>query len=161
MTSTRALLAALTLIVGLVVATAATVRKVPYPESFRKWDHIKSMLIEKDHPLFEQFGGLHHVYANKKAYKGFMSGRFDNGSIIVFDLLEVKNADKSVVEDVRKLIGVMHKDTRRYAETGGWGFEAFKADSKERLVADNAKERWFGCHEAQKDKDFVFSTLRP
>jgi hypothetical protein len=53
----------------------------------------------------------------------------------------------------------MAKDSKVFSETGGWGFEGFKADTKERVVT-NAKESCFGCHSPQKDKDYVFSTYR-
>jgi len=41
-------------------------------------------------------------------------------------------------------------------DTAGWGFEAFKNDSKERLVKDQ-KNECFNCHEAQKKNDYIFS----
>jgi cytochrome c553 len=46
-------------------------------------------------------------------------------------------------------------------DTGGWGFEGFKGDSKsERAVGNNAAAACFQCHTAQKNNDFVFSTFR-
>ena len=41
--------------------------EVPYPTGYRDWSHIKSMVIEEGHPLFEAFGGIHHIYANDEA----------------------------------------------------------------------------------------------
>ena len=44
--------------------------KVDYPEGWRDWTHIKSMVIfDKVHPLFDAFGGIHHVYGNDAAVK--------------------------------------------------------------------------------------------
>jgi len=144
-----------------VVAVAADAPPVPYPEGYRQWMHVKSMVINAGHPLYDAFGGIHHLYANKKAEQGYKAGKFPDGAVIVFDLLDAKAADNTVQEGARKVVGVMHKDAKKYKATGGWGYEGFKGDSKtERAVAGNAATACHQCHTAQKDKDFVFSALR-
>lgn len=141
--------------------SARAAEAVPYPEGYRDWSHVKTMIINAGHPLYEAFGGIHHLYANKKALEGYRSGKFADGAVIVFDLIEAKAADNTVQEGARKVVGVMQRDGRRYRETGGWGFEAFKGDSKtERVVAGNAVKACFECHAGQKDKDYVFSAYR-
>lgn len=143
-------------------ALAADPPPVPYPKGYRDWTHVKSMVIQAGHPLYESFGGIHHLYANKPALAGYAKGRFPDGAVIVFDLLEARTADNAVQEGARKVVGVMVKDSRRYAATGGWGYEGFKGDSRtERAVGKNAASACHACHTAQKDKDFVFSALRP
>jgi Cytochrome P460 len=140
---------------------AADPAPVPYPQGWRQWTHVKSMTINPGHALYDAFGGIHHLYANKNAEQGYHSGKFADGSVIVFDLLEARVADNSVQEGPRKVLGVMHKDSRKYKDTGGWGFEAFKGDSKsERAVGNNAASACFQCHAAQKSNGFVFSTFR-
>ena len=140
---------------------AADPAPVPYPEGYRHWVHVKSMTINQGHALYDAFGGIHHLYANKKAEQGYKSGKFPDGSVIAFDLLETKAADNTVQEGARKVLGVMHKDSRKYKDTGGWGFEGFKGDSRsERAVGANAATACFQCHTAQKDKDYVFSSWR-
>jgi hypothetical protein len=37
----------------------------PYPEGYRLWTHVKSMELKPGHPLYESFGGLHHIYVNQ------------------------------------------------------------------------------------------------
>lgn len=133
---------------------------VPYPEGYRNWHHVKSMVIDPGHPLYDAFGGIHHLYANDKAVAGYRSGKFGDGSVIVFDLLEAKTADHAVTEGERKVVGVMVKDARRYAATGGWGFEGFKGDTRDRAVGANAATACFACHTQRKDEGFVFSSLR-
>ena len=141
---------------------AADAPPVPYPEGYRQWTHVKSMVIQPGHALYDAFGGIHHLYANTKAMQGYQRGRFPDGAVIVFDLLEAKAADNTVQEGARKVVGVMHKDAKKYAATGGWGYEGFKGNSKtERAVAGNAATACHGCHAAQKDKDHVFSSWRP
>ena len=55
----------------------------------------------------------------------------------------------------------MVKDSRRYAETGGWSYEVFVGNSPSHGVL-NAQGRMgcFNCHAGQKEHDFVFSALR-
>ena len=55
----------------------------------------------------------------------------------------------------------MRRDARKYAATGGWGYEGFKGDStRERAVGANAQSACHQCHISQKDSRFVFSKLR-
>jgi hypothetical protein len=135
--------------------------QVPYPSSYRDWQHVKSMVIEEGHPLFGAFGGIHHLYANPKAIEGYRAGKFPDGSVIAFDLLEASREDNAVTEGPRKVLGVMHKDAKKYAATGGWGFEGFGGgDQSKRVVGANAASACFDCHAPQKDHDYVFSRLR-
>lgn len=134
--------------------------KVPYPEGYRNWYHVKSMVIQPGHPLADPFQGIHHVYANSKARQGLQNGTYPDGSVLVFDLLEYTEKDNAGAEGKRKLTGVMKKDAKKYTKTGGWGFEGFSGDSKtERLVSDGG-DSCFACHKPQKDTDYVYSKLR-
>lgn len=146
---------------ALVLPAIATDPPVPYPEGYRNWHHVKSMVINEGHPLYEAFGGIHHLYANPQAVAGYKSGKFPDGAIIVFDLLEAQSADNAVTEGARKVVGVMHKDEKEYTATGGWGFEGFGGgDRTNRVVRDNAASACFACHAPQKEHDYVFSRLR-
>ena len=149
------------LLVASTTAFAADTASVPYPQGYRDWTHVKSMVIQPGHPLHEAFGGIHHLYANKAAMQGYAKGRFPDGAVIVFDLLEAKSADNAIQEGARRIVGVMQKDAKKFAATGGWGFEGFKGDSKEeRAVGSNAAKACFECHAPQKDRGYVFSSLR-
>ena len=52
-------------VTGLV--SAADKPPVPYPTGYRDWRHVKSMVINPGHGLYDAFGGIHHLYANKAA----------------------------------------------------------------------------------------------
>jgi hypothetical protein len=160
--STRILAAALSAALPAIAATAEA-PPVPYPEGFRHWMHVKSMVIGEGHPLAGAFGGIHHIYANAKALEAYRKGgTFPDGAVIVFDLIEAKSGGGAIEEGARKIVGVMRKDARAYAATGGWGFEGFKGDSKtERAVGEDAATACFNCHAPQKSQDFVFSRWRP
>jgi len=135
--------------------------KVGYPEGYRDWRHVKSMELKPGHPLYESFGGLHHIYANPKAVKGYRTGKFQDGAVIVFDLLEARSEGNALTEGKRKVLGVMARDKRRYGDTGGWGFEGFAGgDPKKPVVGANAGKACFECHAPQKESNYLFSTLR-
>jgi hypothetical protein len=143
------------------IAIASGGNEVPYPTGYRTWQHVKSMVIQEGHPLHGTFGGIHHLYGNGKAMEGYKGGTFPDGAVITFDLLEAPLADHAITEGKRKVLGVMHKDGKKYATTGGWGFEGFAGDSKtERVVGVNAATACFGCHTAQKQNGYVFSAFR-
>jgi hypothetical protein len=134
--------------------------KVKYPEGYRSWPHVKSMVIQEGHPLFEAFGGIHHVYANEKALRALRDGKgkYPDGAVFVFDLLEATSADGAIAEGPRKVVGVMQRDAKRFASTGGWGFEGFKGDTRDRAVTD--MRACFECHEPRKASGYVFSEWR-
>jgi hypothetical protein len=135
--------------------------KVPYPDGYRRWTHVRSGLTGPESPDYQVTGGLHHIYANDKAMEGYEGGRFPDGSVIVYDLLKVQTKDGVTREGERRYITVMHKDSKRFTDTGGWGFEVFLKDSAtDRTVWPNAKTKCFDCHSAQRDKDFVFGSFR-
>lgn len=145
-----------------VSANAADPAPVTYPTGYRDWHHVKSMIINPGHGLYQAFGGIHHLYANKAAIQSYKTGKWLDGAVIVFDLLEAKSADNTVTEGQRKVVGVMERNAQKYSGTGGWGYEGFKGDSKsERAVGNNAATACHQCHIAQKNSGYVFSKLRP
>jgi hypothetical protein len=157
---TKFSLVAFSILISVSSVCLAEAHSVPFPEGYRNWLHGKSMLIQPGHALADPFQGIHHVYANFKAAKGVKNGAYEDGSIFVFDLLNYVEKDNTIQEGDRKLVGVMHKDAKKYAATGGWGFEGFAGNSKtERLVKDGGKG-CFDCHTPQKEKDYVFSEVR-
>jgi hypothetical protein len=148
---------------GLLAATLAfaDAGSVDYPTGYREWTHVKSMVIEEGHPLFASFGGIHHLYANEKALEGYRTGKFPDGAVIAFDLLEAARAEGAVTEGARKVLGVMQKDAAKFASTGGWGFEGFAGgDATKRAVGANAADACYGCHASQAGRDYVFSAWR-
>lgn len=152
----------LTTALSLSIAALAGGAGVDYPHGYRNWTHVKSLILEAGHPLYEAFGGLHHIYANDRAMKGYRSGKFPDGAVIVFDLLEVERGGNAIAEGPRKIVGVMQRDARRFKDTGGWGFEGFvKGDPKQRAVGDQAKTACYACHAEQAAKTgYVFSSWR-
>lgn len=149
--------------VGGGIGGAAETPKVPYPDGYRGWLHLKSMVIhDKSHPLFDAFGGIHHVYVNPRGAQAARSGGpYPDGTVFVFDLLEAKSDGGAMTEGARKFIGVMTKNAAAYGATGGWGFEAFKGDTKDQRVVTDPKTQCFACHQGRQAAGYVFSAYRP
>jgi hypothetical protein len=134
--------------------------KVAYPEGYRAWTHTKSMVVQEGHFLYKQFGAIHHIYANPKALAA-LTGRppFPDGSVFVLDVLEARDDVRAILEGPRRLVAVMEKDARRFAATGGWGYEAFKGEARERTVSDASQ--CHDCHKARRNREYVFHEWRP
>ena len=153
------------LIIVMFVTVAAKVNQsknseVPYPENFRTWTHIKTGYVGKDSPGFNINGGFHHIYANEKAMQGYLTGNFPEGSVIVFDVIEgVVQPNSNIKEGSRRHVDVMAKDSIKYKDTGGWGYEEYNADSKtQKNTTETSQKQCFNCHASQ--SDYVFSDLR-
>lgn len=123
---------------------------------------MKSLVLDPGHPLYGSFGGLHHIYANAKAMKGYRGGGFADGAVIVFDLLAVAKGGNAIAAGPRKIVGVMQRHARRFKDTGGWGFEGFvQGAPKRRAVGDQARAACFACHAGQAaGTTYVFSAWR-
>ena len=148
------------------VALMAQQAKAPVPtkepKGWRDWTHITTGVIYSDkHPLFKDFGGVHHIYANKIATQAYKRGanKFPDGSVIVFVLYEAKDENGMFVAGGKKVVAIMIKDSKRYGKTGGWGWQAWDATGKA-LVTDPTNQ-CVGCHLKVLGRDLVFSRWTP
>jgi hypothetical protein len=122
--------------------------EVVVPEGYREWVHVGSILIPQGSSLYHLSGGMEHIYANEKAWKAMKGGTaYPDGAVLIFDLLDVLEQNHAMVEGPREMIGVMAKDSKRFAETGGWGFAAFKGERKERIAKDT-RNACLACHQS-------------
>lgn len=144
--------------------SSETVLPVPYPSGFRTWQHVKSMVIHhKKHPLYDAFAGIHHIYADKKATKALLENkRFPRGAQIVFDLFSIRDKDGAMTESSRKFTAVMVKDDKKYASTGGWGWQAWVGGDRRSpaLKSRSEQQACATCHEEVQSKGLVFSQWR-
>lgn len=150
-------------IIGFIIITGFTIRfseeNIAYPEGYRNWVHIKTGLVTPENPNFKFSGGFHHIYANEIAMKGYMSGNFPEGSVLVFDVLDAITQNGNIQESTRNHVDVMVKDSLKFASTGGWGFEEFKGDSHtEKVLTTAVKTTCANCH--AKQSNYVFSKWR-
>src|SRR5437016_11318807 len=64
------------LILGVLSSRAQKKAAIPFPTGYRHWTLAKTMVIYgNQHPLFNQFGGLHNVYANDLGVVSLKQGR--------------------------------------------------------------------------------------
>ena len=127
------------------LATAVTLfaqdkQPLPYPDGFRTWTHIKSLVVGPDHESYAKRGGIHHYYANDKAVAGYHTGNFPDGE--------------------RRFLDVMVKDGGRYGSTGGWGYEHFDRNDCTGRLSGNEQATCSACH-VKAPTDHVFSRIRP
>jgi hypothetical protein len=147
-----------------VAIPASDLPNVPYPQAFRSWQHVKSIVIGAEHPSFGKRGGIHHYYANELATEGYRSGTFPDGSVIVDEGVFTQAGDGPLrgitLETERRSVDVMVKNARLYAATDGWGFEHFKGNERTATLDATGRGQCLECH-AKAQRDHVYSQIRP
>ena len=132
-----------------------------FPKQFRKWAHVKSVLVGPQSAAYATEGGIHHIYANAKALEGYDSGKFPDGSVIVYDLLQTQEVAGNTIESATRRVDVMVKQNEHYAATGGWEFMSFSGnDQTNGKLTTERQATCAGCHANRKDHDSVFSEFR-
>jgi hypothetical protein len=140
---------------------------VRFPNGFRDWFVVNSMIVTKDSPIFGQIGGLHIIYVNVKGLPTLKKGGpfpYPDGTVFADDVHDFSVKDGSYVEGAKKAVTVMVKDAKKYPSTGGWGFQVWAGgDPSKPQVPDaaHAITACFTCHTPQKAQDYVFSTYIP
>jgi hypothetical protein len=140
---------------------------VRFPDGFRDWFVVNSMTATKDSPVFGNVDGMHLIHVNAKGLAALKkSGPFPypDGTIFADDVHEFSVKDGATVEGAKKFVTVMVKDAKKYALTGGWGFQVWAGgDPSKPQVPDIAHsvQACFVCHTPEKAQDYVFSTYIP
>jgi len=160
----RAAVLSICALTAIVTLFAEDRQPVPYPDGFRSWRHVKSLVVGPDHETFAKRGGIHHYYANEAAVAGYRAGSFPDGSVVVDEAVLTKDGEgraKGITfEGERRFLDVMVKDSRRYASTGGWGYEHFERSETTGQLSQSDQAACSACH-SKSPTDHVFSRLRP
>jgi hypothetical protein len=147
-------------------------------------DNDKYSLISPDRIAFSDFRGyedwpavssarteevLKVIVANPKMIKSFKAGTpangqtFPEGSMIVKLQWKPKKSTEAPfavdVPDVFKQAFVMEKDSKRFPNTGGWGYAVFNYEAASgKFTADPTSHADCGntCHVKVKAKDYIF-----
>ena len=149
------------------VPTISAGDDVPFPNGFRDWFVVNSMIVTKDSPISAQIGGMHIIYVNAKGLPTLKMGGpfpYPDGTDLEDDVHDYSVKDGSYVEGSKKAVTVMVKDAKKYATTGGWGFQVWAGgDPSKPLVPDaaHAIQACFVCHTPQQAQDYTFSTYIP
>ena len=137
---------------------ASPIYGVTIPHGYRKWQFVAP--AEEADPLNE----LRIVLGNPVAMKALEKNTlpFPDGSILVkLAWKRVPSAEfaPASVPGAATTVQVMVKDSKRYRDSGGWGFGRFINGQP----ADLAQHQTcFACHQARvKNHDFVFTRLAP
>ena len=134
------------------------------PVGYRDW-----RLISVAHEA-GKLNDIRAILGNDIAIKAFREGKlpFPDGSIIArlawsFDASEENNKvfgqNQSFVAGLPKNgVQFMVRDSKKYASTGGWGYAHFEDGKAAEIKLLNT---CFPCHQAIKDRDFVFTRYSP
>jgi hypothetical protein len=142
---------------------AAPIYGIKLPPGYRDWKLI-SVAHEEGN-----LNDLRAVLGNDVAIKAYREGKlpFPDGAIIARlawtyvpseENNKVFGRTQSFVAGPPTNVQFMVKDSKKYAETGGWGYAQFK-DGKPDGKADLAT--CFPCHVPVKARDFIFTSYAP
>ena len=150
-------------VVGFITTVAAeSADNLKLPASYRNWYHVNTMVIDKGSPLFEAMGGMHNVYINSTGETALKKGEpYPDKTVLLVDLHEFTISDGSYLEGARKATAIMLKDKKKYASTGGWGFQAWAGGDRTKPLVTDPTKQCFECHQAKKNQDYVYSTCIP
>ena len=170
-------LVAVTTLVGVVVFTAITSRQVAareaapifvteIPRGYRDWK-----VVSVAHEAGE-LNDIRAVLGNDIAIKAYRAGKlpFPEGAIvgrIAWSYVPSEENNKTFGRDQSFVAGsptnaylqFMVKDSKKYAATGGWGYSSFDQNGKP--TDEAAMKACFPCHQAIKDRDFIFTRYAP
>jgi hypothetical protein len=135
------------------------------PDGYRDWRLISVAREEGD------LDDIRAILGNDTAIKAYRDGArpFLDGVVIArlawsYDSSEENNktfgkAQSFVAGRPKNGIQFMVKDSTKYASTGGWGYSQF--DDGKPLTDRVTLQKCFDCHQAVKDRDFVFTHYAP
>ncbi len=110
---------------------------------------------------------LRYIIGNDKAVEAYRKGmkKFPDGAILVkigYSLRKNPAWEASLEPDVIQRVEFMVKDSKRFKDTGGWGFARFVYDAKAgkyKVFGKSAQDymQCFSCHKLVEKKDYVFT----
>jgi hypothetical protein len=136
------------------------------PPGFRDWKLISVAHEEGD------LNDIRAILGNDVAVKAYREGKlpFPEGAIIARIAWRYVPSDENnkIFGRVQSFVPgeappwylqFMVKDSKKYAATGGWGYSQFDKDHKP--GPDSDMNACFPCHQAIKDRDFIFTRYTP
>ncbi len=137
---------------------ASPIYGVVLPDGYRQWEMVG--VATEDAPLDE----LRAVVGNPIAMKAYRLGKlpFPDGAMLVKLAWKRQRSTEfpaATVPSAPTTVQVMVKDSKRYADSGGWGYGRF-IDGQPVDAAQH--QTCFACHNALvKARDDVFTRLAP
>ena len=136
------------------------------PDGYRDWKVVSVAHEEGD------LNDIRAILGNDVAINAYRAGKlpFPEGAIvgrIAWSYVPSEENNKAFGHAQSFVAGAptqfylqfMVKDSRKYAATGGWGYSSFDKDGKP--SPESGMKTCFPCHEAVKDRDFIFTRYTP
>ena len=136
------------------------------PPGYRDWKVVSVAHEEGD------LKDIRAVLGNDVAINAYRKGKlpFPEGAIvgrIAWSHIPSEENNKAFGRDQSFVAGAptefylqfMVKDSKKYAATGGWGYSSFDKDGKP--SPESAMKTCFPCHQAVRDRDFIFTRYSP
>jgi len=135
--------------------------KMKLPTGYRAWVFVGAPLTPNGlNNGKANFPEYHHVYVEKKNVDAYLkTGEFPEGTVIVKELTRVLNPDfpdgsrkepsgRGYFNGEFNGIDVSVKDSKRFAETNGWGYFTFGHHPLpyDKTAAEKAVAECAGCH---------------
>ncbi len=130
------------------------------PADFQRGYLANAMLVTKEPNNTGLIPGVHLIYVNRIGTDRFKRGgsaTYPDGTVFVDDVRDFSLDDGVYHQGGRKFLTVMVKDSKKYASTGGWGFQAWKGGDPTKPIVDDPPQQCFSCHEPEKASNYVFS----
>jgi hypothetical protein len=146
-------------------AVAASISAGKLPIDYRDWRLIS---VAREQGSLDD---IRAILGNDVAIKACREGHppFPDGTIIArlawsYDASQENNkifgkAQSFVAGHPKNGVQFMVKDSKKYASTGGWKYAQF--DDGKPLTDEAMLQSCFECHQAIKDRDFVFTRYAP
>ena len=148
--------------IAIVAVAAEGAGNLQRPSGYRNWFHVNTMVVDKASPLFAVLGGMHNVHVNAAGEAALKKGEpCPNGTKFVIDLHDFALVDGAYTEGAIKGLALMEKDSKKYAATGGWGFQFWAGGDPKKPIVTDAATQCFACHQPKKSQDYVYSTYIP
>ena len=136
------------------------------PPGYRDW-----RVVTASHEA-DDLNDIRAVLGNDIAIKAYREGKlpFPEGAIvgrIAWSYMASEEFNKVFGKEQSFVAGppteaylqFMVKDSKKYGATGGWGYSSFDKDGKP--TDEKVMQSCFPCHQAVKDRDFIFSRYTP
>jgi hypothetical protein len=156
---------ALAALIGMVFTAgtlaAATEAGIEVPADFQHGYLANSMLVTKEPNKTGLIAGNHLIYVNRVGFGRLKLGgssAYPDGTIFVDDVRDFSADDGVYRQGGRKFLTAMVKDSRKYASTGGWGFQAWPNGDRTKPIVNDPVKQCFTCHAPNKANDYVNST---
>jgi hypothetical protein len=129
-------------------------------KGYEDWQYVAVSQTEK---------GVKIIAANPAMIKAYRSGIPGNGKpfpegskIVKIEWLAKKSAESPyfvMVPDTLKSLSFIEKDSKRFKDSGGWGYAQFQNDAASDTLTPFGTDAACGhaCHTAVKAKDYIFT----